>query len=67
MLSHKDLASELEALARHARTLANGVRSDGADMSARQLALGVVEVGKIGDKLTRLQRQLGCSNGREGA
>lgn len=63
MLTNDDLSSELEALAAQARELAAAVKSNG-DLPARQLALGIVEAGKIGEKLAKLQRQLGSNGDR---
>src|SRR5579884_484763 len=62
MLTNDDLSSELEALSRQARELAGAVKNNG-DLPARQLAVGIVEAGKIGEKLAKLSRQLRGGNG----
>jgi hypothetical protein len=63
MLSNADLAGEMEALAKQARELAGSVKSND-DLPARTLAGALVEAGKIGERLTKLNRQLHGGNGR---
>jgi hypothetical protein len=64
MLSNSDLSAELETLARQARELAGQVKSNG-DMEARTLATGLVEAGKIAQKLEKLGHQLNGTSGRK--
>jgi hypothetical protein len=63
MLTNDDLSSELKTLARQANEVAAAVKNNG-DLPARQLALGIVEAGKIGERLAKLAHQLRSGDGR---
>lgn len=64
MLSNTDLSAELEVLAKQARDLAGAVKNNG-DLPPRALAAGLVEASKLGERLTRLERQLHGGNGKK--
>jgi hypothetical protein len=62
-LSNVDLAAEFEELSRLAGELAAHVRDNG-DLPARTLAAGLVESGKIGERLAKLHKQLRGADGK---
>jgi hypothetical protein len=64
MLSNIDLAAEFEELSRLAGELGAHVR-DNFDLPAWQLAAGLVEGGKIGERLAKLDKQLRGVDGRK--
>jgi hypothetical protein len=57
-LNAQTLADELTALSGQAKELSREAGSKNGDMAARTLATAFVEVGKLSERLAKLQKQL---------
>lgn len=61
-LNPQTLADELTVLSAQTKKLAREAANHNGDMTPRVLATAIVEVGKLGDRLVKLRKQL-RSNG----